>query len=65
MLIITVGRPDLALWSELFSSYKGMRFSPSGDSVTYRFKGAEPSRVARAILLDYYKAYIQEIHKEN
>ena len=58
-LVFSVGRPDLALWSELFSRYKGMRFSPTGESVIYRFKGGEPSRTARAVLLDYYTAYIQ------
>ena len=58
-LIFTVGRPDLALWSELFSKYKGMRFSPTGDSVTYKFKGGEPSRTARAVVLDYYTAFTQ------
>ena len=66
VLTFTVVKPDLALWSELFMGYKGMRFSPSGDSVIYKFKGAEPSRTAKAILLDYYKAYIQENkEKEN
>ena len=64
-LIISVGKPDLALWSELFSKYKGMRFSPSGDSVTYKFKGTEPSRTAKAILLDYFNAYIGNLKGEN
>ena len=64
-LVIIVGKPDLALWSELFLKYKGMRFSPTGDSVTYKFKGAEPSKTLKAIILDYYNAYIQEIFKEN
>ena len=64
-LIFNVGRPDLALWSELFSKYKGMRFAPSGDSVTYRFTGGEPSRVAKSILTDYYNAYKQEISGGN
>ena len=58
-LIILVGRPDLALWSELFSKYKGMRFAPSGDRVVYRFRGGEPSKIARAIVMDYYTAYTQ------
>ena len=64
-LIFSVGRPDLALWSELFSKYKGMRFSQTGESVTYKFKGQEPSKIARSVLLDYYNAYIQETLKEN
>ena len=64
-LIFSIGRPNLALWSELFSKYKGMRFSPSGDSVVYRFKGAEPSKVAKSILFDYYNSYLQEVEKEN
>ena len=55
-LIITVGKPDLSVWSELFSKYKGMRFAPTGDRVTYRFTGGEPSKISKAILLDYYKA---------
>ena len=64
-LIISVGKPDLALWSELFSKYKGMRFSPSGDSLTYKFKGTEPSRTAKAIVLDYFNAYIGNLKGEN
>ena len=64
-LIFNVGRPDLALWSELFSKYKGMRFAPSGDSVTYRFTGGEPSRAAKSVLTDYYNAYKQEISGGN
>ena len=64
-LVVTVGRPDLALWSELFSKYKGMRFSPSGDSVMYRFKGAEPSGIAKAIIVDYFNAYIGNLKGED
>ena len=64
-LIFNTGKPSLALWSELFPKYNGMRFSPTGESVTYRFKGAEPSKTAKAILLDYYNAWIQETAKEN
>ena len=65
VLIISIGKPDLSLWSELFSKYKGMRFSPNGDKVAYKFKGGEPSKIAKEILFDYYKAYTQISLKDN
>ena len=55
-LIFTVGKPDLALWSELFGKYKGMRFAPTGDRVIYKFRGNEPSKIGKEILLDYSSA---------
>ena len=54
-LIFHVGKPDLAAWSELFTKYRGMRFSPTGDRVIYKFR-SEPSRVGRDVLKDYLKA---------
>ena len=53
-LIFHVGKPDLAAWSELFTKYRGMRFSPTGDRVIYKFR-SEPSRVGRDVLKDYLK----------
>ena len=52
ILTFHIGKPDLALWSELFSRYKGMRFSPTGDRVIYKFRG-EPSKVGLDILKGY------------
>ncbi len=57
-LFFIFAKPDLALWSELFGKYKGMRFSPSGDRVIYPFKG-EPSKVGVSIMKDYYNAYTE------
>ncbi len=54
-LIIHIGKPDLAAWSELFGKYKGMRFAPTGDRVIYKFRG-EPSRIGLDIMKDYHAA---------
>ena len=51
-LIIHVGRPDLAIWSEIFPNHRGMRIAPSGDRVIAKMKN-EPSRLAREILSEY------------
>ena len=59
-LIFTVGRPNLAVWSEVFSGYHGMRFSPQGDKVIYKFRGDEPSSVGVKIMRDYHKAYVEQ-----
>ncbi len=56
-LSILTGKPDLGLWSELFSKYRGMRFAPTGDRVVYKFRDSEPSKIGKEILLDYYKHY--------
>ena len=55
-LIIHIGKPDLAGWSELFMKYRGMRFAPTGDRVIYKIGKSEPSKVGKEILLDYRKA---------
>ena len=48
-LIISLTKIDLALWSTVFAEFPGMRFAPSGDKITYRFKG-EPTKVGCAIM---------------
>ena len=53
-LVIHIGRPNLALWSEMFPKYRGMCFAPTGDRVIYKFRG-EPSKVGKEILLDCLK----------
>lgn len=58
ILHFVVGKPDLALWSEVFSKHKGMRFSPSGDRVMCKFSGGEPSQKAERIMRDYFDAYM-------
>ena len=55
-LIFTVGKPNLAIWSEVFGSYHGMRFSPTGDRVIYKYKGGEPSRLGAEIMKCYHKS---------
>lgn len=57
-LFFIFAKPDLAIWSEIFGKYKGMRFAPSGDRVIYAFKG-EPSRAGSEIMKDYFDAYNQ------
>ena len=51
-LIIHTGRPDLAVWSEIFPNHRGMRIAPSGDRIIAKMKN-EPSRLAREILSEY------------
>jgi transcription-repair coupling factor (superfamily II helicase) len=54
-LVIHVGKPDLAIWSEIFADYRGMRLSPTGDRVIYKHKSNETTKVAKEILTKYYK----------
>ena len=61
-LIFSVGKPSLEIWSELFSSYKGMRFAPTGDRVIYKFRG-EPSKMGKEIMMSYYKCFEQGAQK--
>lgn len=49
-------RPDLALWSEVFSEWQGMRIEPSGDRVVYRIADGDVTGAARGIMEDYYRA---------
>ena len=55
-LIFHIGKPNLALWSELFSKYRGMRFAPTGDRVIYKFRG-EPSEIGLEVVRGYAKLY--------
>jgi transcription-repair coupling factor (superfamily II helicase) len=59
-LIFTVGKPNLAVWSEVFSGYLGMRFTPQGDKVVYKFRGGEPSSVGVKIMRDYYRSFVEQ-----
>ena len=56
VLTFVTGKPDLTLWSEVFSKYRGMRFAPSGDRVIYKCLNEEPTHVAASIVKDYYNA---------
>ena len=52
-------KPDLAVWSEVFSEFSGMRFSPSGDRVIYRpgvMQKTDFATLAADIMRSYYKA---------
>ena len=44
-----ISKVDLALWSDVFAKYPGMRFAPSGDRVIYKFKG-EPTSVGCGVM---------------
>ncbi len=48
-------RPDLALWSEVFADFVGMRFLPNGTGVSYRATG-DVCDVAKRILQKYNRA---------
>ncbi len=56
VLTFVTGKPDLALWSEVFTKYKGMHFAPSGDRVVYRHTETEAAGLAADILKIYYAA---------
>ena len=56
VLTLHTGKPNLAVWSEVFSSYRGMRFAPSGDKVIYKYSGEDPSLMAREILAALFAA---------
>ena len=58
-IVFNVGRPDLAVWSVVFSDFPGMRFSHSGDQVIYRPSGEPISEVAK-ILSAYEAAYLSD-----
>ncbi len=51
MFSIHVSHPDLALWSEVFAKYKGMRFAP-GDprTILYRIAAPEPTSLVYDII---------------
>ena len=55
-LIFVTRRPDLALWSEVFASWQGMRIAPSGDRVIYRIADGDLTGACRGIMEDYYRA---------
>jgi transcription-repair coupling factor (superfamily II helicase) len=44
-----INKVDLALWSEVFAKFPGMRFAPSGDRVICKFKG-EPTSVGCSVM---------------
>ena len=63
-LVFHIGKPDLAMWSEVFSEFSGMHFSPSADRVMLRADKADYTSTARAVLECYYRASIENDSKE-
>ena len=56
-LIFHTERPDLAIWSEVFEKYKGMRFGSVGSpGIVYKYRGVDPAKCASDILGCYLKA---------
>ena len=56
VLTFVTDRPDLAVWSEVFEKYKGMRFKTAGStSVIYKYRG-DPAKIASEILGCYTQA---------
>ena len=56
-LVFVTKKPDLAVWSEVFSANEGLRFSPGGDRIIYRLGSADATECAVKIMKDYYSAY--------
>ena len=58
-MTFVTGKPDLAAWSAVFAKFPGMRFSPSGDRVIYRFQN--PKTVDAALILgEIMREYSEE-----
>ena len=55
-LTFTVGIPDLAVWSEVFMKYHGMRFALGGTRVTYKCPKGDCIEALCEILENYCKA---------
>jgi transcription-repair coupling factor (superfamily II helicase) len=53
-LVIHIGKPDLAIWSEIFADFPGMRLAPSGDRVICKPKG-EATKTAKQVLVAYLR----------
>ena len=49
-LTFVTPKPDLAMWSEAFAKYPGLRFAPSGDRVVLRHTSTECAALAEEIL---------------
>ena len=63
-LVFVTKKPDLAVWSEVFSENPTLRFSPSGDRVIYRLSGADATEWAVKIMKDYYSAATKGMDKK-
>jgi transcription-repair coupling factor (superfamily II helicase) len=53
-LVIHIGKPDLAIWSEIFADFPGMRLAPSGEKVICKPKG-EATKTAKQVLVAYLR----------
>ena len=60
-LIFVVKKPDLDIWSEVFSENEGMRFSPGGDRIIYRLGAADAAECAAKIMKDYHLAQKRDV----
>ena len=64
MITIRCGELNLALWSEVFAKYPGMRFSPGDPTIVlYRFAVAEPPKLLHEMISFAYK--VMENDKKN
>lgn len=64
MMTIKCQKADLALWSEVFAKYPGMRFSPGDPTIVlYRFAKAEPPSLLHQIISLAHK--VMEEDKKN
>ncbi|MBQ7374623.1 MAG: transcription-repair coupling factor [Clostridia bacterium] len=66
MITIQVSHPDLALWSEVFAKYKGMRFAP-GDprTILYRIAAPEPTALVYDMISMAYAVAGEEKEKQS
>jgi hypothetical protein len=58
LLTFVQKKPDLALWSEVFADFAGMRFVPGGTGVAYRATG-DVCETAKRILQKYNLAMLR------
>ena len=59
LLTFVQKKPDLALWSEVFADFAGMRFVPGGTGVAYRATG-DVCETAKRILQKYNLAMLRK-----
>jgi transcription-repair coupling factor (superfamily II helicase) len=62
-IVFMVKQPNLAIWSEVFSSFPGMRFGPSGDRVIFRTSDGELASITARIMTEYHKS-AEDFYKE-
>jgi transcription-repair coupling factor (superfamily II helicase) len=63
-IVFVTPRPNLAIWSEVFGEYPGMRFAPSGDRIIYRMRAEDAVSAAASIMRRYESVMKEDIVKK-